>query len=83
MAKGKKYDCRVIKDGDNWTAEITRRKTSKETVVSKSQGGFASEHDAQEWGQVELKSFLNSLNERNKRRSKGQKKNMKEETTEQ
>ena len=83
MAKGKKYDCRVKKEGDNWTAEIIRRKTSKENVVSKHQGGFASEHDAQEWCQEELKSFLKNLSERNKRRSEGQKKSRQEESTEQ
>lgn len=72
MAKGKKYDFRVVRGGDNWTAEIIRRKTSKESIVSKSQGGFASEHDAQEWGKQEMASFLKSLNERNKRRSEEQ-----------
>lgn len=83
MAKGKKYDLRVKKEGDNWTAEIIRRKTSKENVVSKHQGGFESEHDAQQWGQEELKSFLKNLSERNKRRSEGQKKSRQEETAEQ
>lgn len=83
MAKGKKYDLRVKKEGDNWTAEIIRRKTSKENVVSKHQGGFASEHDAQQWGQEELKSFLKNLSERNKRRSEGQKKSRQEESAEQ
>jgi len=82
MAKSKKYDCRVLKDGVNWTAEIIRRKTSKETVVSKSQSGFTSEHDAQEWVQEELKSFLKNLNERNKLRSEVHKKSRQEETTE-
>lgn len=81
MAKGKKFDCRVLKDGDSWTAEIIRRKTSKETVVSKSQSGFTSEDDAQEWAEGELKSFLKNLNERNKRRSEEQKKSRWEETT--
>ena len=69
MTKGKKFDCRVQKDADSWTAEIIRRKTSKEYVVSKSQGGFVEESDAREWCQSELKSFLQNLNERNKVRS--------------
>ena len=81
MAKGKKFDCRVLKHGDSWTAEIIRRKTSKETVVSKSQSGFASEDDAQEWAEDELKSFLKNLNERNKRRSEEQKKSRRQQTT--
>jgi len=72
MAKGKKYEYRLVQDNTSWTAEIVRRITSKKTVVSKSQGGFTSESDAQEWGQKELKSFLQNLTERNKRRSKQQ-----------
>lgn len=70
MTKGKKYEYRLVQDNTSWTAEIVRRITSKKTVVSKSQGGFTSESDAQEWGQKELKSFLQNLTERNKRREK-------------
>lgn len=70
MTKGKKYDYRVAQDNTGWRAEIIRRVTSKQTVVSKSQGGFATESDAQEWGQKELKAFLQNLVERNKRRSR-------------
>ena len=67
--KGKKYSYRTVKHGASWTAEILRRKTSTETVVSKSQSGFSTESDAQEWVESELKSFLLSLKERNKRHS--------------
>ena len=70
MAKGKKYDYRIVQDNSCWTAEIVRQITSRETVVSKSQGGFATESDAQEWGKRELESFLRNLRERNKRRAK-------------
>lgn len=70
MTKSKKYDYRVFQDDTGWTAEILRRKTARVTIVSKSQSGFATESEAEDWGQTELKSFLNSLNERNKRRSK-------------
>ncbi len=69
MAKAKKYDYRTVQGNTDWTAEITRRATSKKTVVSKSQGGFATESEAKEWGEQALKSFLESLGERNKRRS--------------
>jgi hypothetical protein len=69
MAKGKKYEYRLVQDNTSWTVEIVRRITSKKTVISKSQDGFTSESDAQEWGQKELKSFLQNLTERNKRRS--------------
>jgi len=66
MTKGKKYSCRVVKDRSTWNAEITRRMTSKKTVVSKSQGGFATESEAQEWGNKELAMFSKNLSERNK-----------------
>ena len=69
MAKGKKYDYRIVEDNASWTAEIIRQATSKKTVISKSQGGFSSEVEAKEWGQNELKSFLKNLNERNQRRA--------------
>jgi len=67
--KGKKYSYRTVKHGASWTAEILRRKTSTENVISKSQSGFSTESDAQEWGESELKLFLLSLKERNKRHS--------------
>jgi len=69
MAKSKKFDCRVVQDKSGWSAEIIRRASSKKIVVSKSQGGFASEADAQAWGEDELKSFLDKLEQRNKRRA--------------
>ena len=69
MAKAKKYDCRVAQDDAGWTAEITRRVTSKRTMVSKSQDGFATESEAKAWGEEALASFLKNLEERNKRHS--------------
>ena len=69
MAKGKKYDYRAVENSGFWTAEIIRRASSKKTVVSKSQSGFTTESDAQEWGQNELKLFLQNLDQRNGRRS--------------
>lgn len=70
MTKGKKYDYRVVQDDSGWSAEIVRRITTKKSVVSKSQGGFASEAEAREWGQREMQSFLQSLGERNRRHSR-------------
>ena len=69
MAKGKKYDYRVIESQTGWVVEITRQVTSKKTVVSKSQDGFATQVEAEEWGQQELKTFVKNLGERSKRRS--------------
>ncbi|MCF6282324.1 MAG: DUF3622 domain-containing protein [Candidatus Polarisedimenticolaceae bacterium] len=70
MAKSKKYDCRVVRDASSWVAEIVRRVTAKESIVSKRQDGFATEAEAEAWGQNELKSFLGGLSERNKRHAK-------------
>lgn len=70
MANMKKYDYRVVQNDGSWRAEIVRRASSKKTVISKSQDGFTSESDAQEWGQKELKLFSQNLNDRNKRRTK-------------
>ncbi len=69
MAKAKEYDYRVVQDSVGWTAEITRRVTSKKNMVSKSQDGFSTESEAKAWGEKALKSFLKNLGERNKRRS--------------
>ena len=69
MIKGKKYDFRINQMDASWTVEIIRKVTSKKTIVSKRQSGFTSEAEAQEWGQKELKAFLQNLHEQNKRRS--------------
>ena len=68
MATSKKFTSKITQDNDTWTAQILRRKTARETLVSKSQDGFSTEAAANEWAETELKSYLKSLNERNKRR---------------
>jgi len=68
MAKGKKYDFNLVLVDGSWTAEIVRKITSKKTVVSKSQAGFASEAEAQVWAETELKGFLQNQIDRNARR---------------
>jgi hypothetical protein len=70
MTQSKKYSLRITQDNATWTAEIVRRKTAKESLVSKAQSGFASESDAQAWGETELKTFLQHQVERNKRHAK-------------
>jgi len=69
MAKGKKYDYKVTQNDSTWTAEIIRQVTSRKTVVSKSQDGFASEAEATDWGKAQLVEFLEQLKEKNKRKS--------------
>ena len=68
MASSKKYNCRVTQDDTNWTAEIVRRKTARESVISKSQTGFASEAEAEAWGQEALKGFLKTEADKKKKR---------------
>ena len=63
MTKGRKYDFRIVQEGDCWTAEITRRVTSKKTSVSKRQSEFSTESEAKEWAENELKSFMKNQNE--------------------
>lgn len=72
MKQSKKYDYRVLQDNDAWTAEVIRRVTSRVTVVSKGKGGFATEAEAQAWGQAEVEAFLKKTNkgEMKKRRVK-------------
>jgi len=78
MAASKKYESRVIESvveegaAKEWSAEIVRRATATKTVVSKAQGGFASEAEAQVWAERELAVFL-ELNERNKIKSRNKK----------
>lgn len=70
MSQVKKYSLRVVQDQESWTAEIIRRISSKKTVVSKREGGFATEAEAHEWATTEVKEFVMRLGERNKRHSK-------------
>jgi len=72
MMKSKQYDIRIVQDDTGWVAELIRRVTTKKTVVTKSQGGFTTESDAQAWGEGEVKAFTQKrrLNKGNKRQSK-------------
>ncbi len=78
MAASKKDESRVIASvaavslAQEWSAEIVRRATATKTVVSKTQGGFTSEAEAQAWAEKELAVFL-ELNERNKIKSRNKK----------
>ncbi len=59
----------VIQQGDKWLAQITRQVTSKNTTVSKEQGGFASEQEAQVWGETQLAEFVTKQSTSNQRHS--------------
>lgn len=70
MANSKKYSFQIKQDRTSWSTKIIRRVSSQKTVVSKRQGGFSSEAEAQAWGEKEIVLFLENLSARNKRRSK-------------
>lgn len=72
MTESKKYSYRVVQGDTGWAVDIIRRASSKKTIVSKTQGGFKTEAEAQDWGQEQVKEFLKklNLNEQNKRRAK-------------
>lgn len=70
----KKYDFQLIEKRNGWAAEIVRQITSRRTVVSKRQLGFATEAEAKEWAEKELVEFQKIQSERNKRRSASKRK---------
>jgi hypothetical protein len=74
MKTSKKYHYQVIQDGKSWSTEILRRVTAKTTVVTKRQDGFASEAEAQTWGQETVATLLKKTNlgEMSKRRARKQ-----------
>lgn len=71
MSTNKQYNALVSKDETTglWRAEILRRASSKRSVVSKMQDGFATEVEANKWAETALAEFL-ALTQRNKRQSK-------------
>ena len=75
MAKNKKYQCVVEKEGTAWLVQIVRQVTSKKTIVTKQQGGFASEQEAMVWGEEALQEFTAKQSTSNKRHGAQRKKN--------
>ena len=69
----KKYSINVEEvtaaEGNSWKAEIVRRVTARKNIVSKSQEGFASEAEANTWGEVEMKAFMRVESIRRERRA--------------
>ena len=59
-----KFDYRLVEKDNSWTAEITRKMTSRKTLVPKKKADFITEKEADEWGRTELKSLVSKLNER-------------------
>lgn len=74
-----KYVSRVVQDDDGWSAGIIRRVSARETVITKSQGGFASEAEAQAWAAQELAGFAKNLSSRRVERAAQHQKNVAEQ----
>lgn len=62
-----KYNYRAVHRGQSWTAEIIRKKTAREVVVTKEKSGFNTEAAANEWGEAALKSLVADLYARRRR----------------
>ncbi len=63
----KKYHTHVEQNGDHWTAQIVRQVTKHKTHVSKQQGDFSSEADANAWAEDALGEFVNKQQQANAR----------------
>ncbi|HIF18818.1 MAG TPA: DUF3622 domain-containing protein [Cycloclasticus sp.] len=74
MSISKKYDYRTTQQKDTWKAEIIRRASSKNIIVSKTQDGFKTESEANEWAEKELVQFTAKQSAQNKRRAEKRKK---------
>ena len=69
MAAGSKYAIKIVQEDSIWTADITRRVSRKEVIVSKTKSGFANEAEARQWAEAELKGFVENQSKRNKLRN--------------
>jgi|TARA_R110002096_G_scaffold67231_11_gene163133 hypothetical protein len=69
MSITKKYTFQTSAEKDSWRADIVRRASSKNTVISKTQTGFKSEAEAVQWAEKELALFLEKQSARNKRQA--------------
>jgi len=67
MASSTKYSVLVEEDENIWTANVVRRASRKEQIVSKTETGFKTEKEAQAWGDKALKEFIEQQGVRNKR----------------
>lgn len=74
-----KYVYRVVQDDAGWTAGIIRRVTARETMITKSQAGFATEAEAIVWAEKELANFAQNLSQRRVERASQHQKNLAEQ----
>lgn len=58
MSHSKQYSLQVSNGGDSWTAEVSRKISAQRSTITKTQSGFASEQEAQAWGEAFIKELL-------------------------
>ncbi len=71
----KKYQSEVVEENGQWLARINRRLSSRKSTVSKEQGGFKSEAEAQAWADEALSEFINTQKTANSRQGDSRKLN--------
>ena len=69
MTQHNKFDYCIKENDAKWDAEITRRVTSRKTMVSKRKKGFATRELAEQWSKEQLAEFLENLQAGNKRKA--------------
>jgi len=67
MSTNKKYDYQIEQRNSIWTAQITRKVTSKKTVISKEKTDFTSDADATKWAIKTIAEFTKTQNLNNQR----------------
>ncbi|MFI3246812.1 MAG: DUF3622 domain-containing protein [Ferrimonas sp.] len=67
MTQSKKFSLQVEQTEDKWTAKIIRKVSNRKTMVSKKKGRFATEAEAQAWGEQMLAEFQQNQAVRNER----------------
>jgi len=77
MSTNKKYDFIIEQAQSLWVAKITRKITSKKTVVTKQKDDFTSEEQAKEWAKTTLEELTQTLKTSNSRHG-AQRKNIEE-----
>jgi len=71
----KKYQSEVLEENGQWLARINRRLSSRKSKVSKEQGGFSTEAEAQAWADETLTEFINTQQTANSRQGESRKQN--------
>jgi len=61
MPNNKKYDFVVEQNDSQWTAKITRKASSKKTIITKQKDDFKSEKEAQSWAESTLEELTQTL----------------------